>query len=350
LLPDPLPPEIAERLIAIDQEPIQRTDAATRKMHAGILALLAGVQTDSAANYLRKVWQTDETRRNDAALALAQRPDGDNWAYLVSSISGLDKETAGDVLMKLKEVNRRPRDGKYYRELIQLGLRIKDSGADAAVALLEHWTGQKLTNGDSDWRSALQAWKQWYEKEFPTEQPISEPNQTQTNHRWTVPELAAALASAESTPDLSRGQRLFATAQCAKCHRHGPVGESLGPDLTSLAGRFSRIDMIDAMINPSKNVPDSYRGKKLTLTNGETLHGLVSAGPHNSWIVLKSDGERTRVAGDEVEEMGDLQQSTMPDGLLDKLTASEVADLIHYLESQPTLHVAGASAEPNPTR
>ena len=333
LLPEKLPPEMVERLIQIDSAPATRTDAATRKMHAGILALLAGADGDAAVSYLRKAWQTDETHRSDIALALAQRPEGDNWAYLVSSFPSLDKDTAGDVIVKLISVNRRPRDGKHYRELIQLGLRLKDSGA-ASIALLEHWTQQKLTNDQSDWQSAIQVWQKWYEREFPGETPISKPDEPSVSGKWTSAELISALSAVDSPADTSRGQRLFSTAQCAKCHRYGTIGESMGPELTSLASRFTRADMIDATINPSKIVSDQYRGKKISLTNGQTLNGLVTVGPGDSWIVLKSDGERVKIPADEVDDISELRVSTMPEGLLDKLSAREVADLVHFLESQ----------------
>ncbi len=346
LLPEKLPPEIVERLIQIDQAPATRTDAATRKMHAGILALLAGADGEAAVSYLRKAWQTDETHRNDIALALAQRPDGDNWAYLVSSLSSLDKETAGDVIVKLISVNRRPRDGKYYRELIQLGLRLKDSGT-ATIALLEHWTQQKLTDESANWQTAIQVWQKWYEKEFPGEAPISKPDEPNVSGKWTSAELISALSALDNPADVSRGQRLFSTAQCAKCHRYGMIGESMGPELTSLAGRFTRADMIDATINPSKIVSDQYRGKKISLTNGQTLNGLVTIGPNDSWIVLKTDGERVKIPAEEVDDISELQTSTMPEGLLDKLSAREVGDLVHFLESQsygPAAQTAAANS------
>jgi len=206
--------------------------------------------------------------------------------------------------------------------------------------LLEHWTGQQITTGDTDWQSAIQAWKKWYEREFPSETPISAPGESRTGDQWSVSELTAAIVALDGSADVSRGQRLFSTAHCAKCHRYGTVGDSLGPDLTSLAGRFSRVDMIDAMLNPSKHVSDQYRGRKLTLSNGQTVSGLLAPGMNDSLIVLQADGERVKLLAEDVEEISELKQSSMPEGLLDKLSARDVADLIHFLESQPMGRVA----------
>ncbi len=344
LLPEKLPTHIAERLIQIDKTPTQRTDAATRKMRAGILALLAGCDDAATRSYLHTVWQNEELRRNDVALVLAQRPEGENWAYLVSSFPNLDPDTAGEVLMKLREVKRRPREGKQYRELIQLGLRLKDSGAIATVALLEHWTQQTLGSGEVDWQTAIQLWKNWFAQEFPEEAPISASADPRQSTRWTATELINAMAALDSPADVSRGQRLFSTAQCAKCHRYGTTGDALGPDLTALAGRFTRVDMIEAIVHPSKIVSDQYRGKKITTRNGQTMNGLLTIGPDDSWIVLNSSGDRISIPISEVEEIGELNQSTMPDGLLDKLSAQEVADLIYFLQSDAKGQVAGVPA------
>ena len=43
--------------------------------------------------------------------------------------------------------------------------------------------------------------------------------------------------------DYDRGRRLFGEANCFACHRFDNEGGSLGPDLTSVAGRFSVRDL-----------------------------------------------------------------------------------------------------------
>lgn len=348
LLPEPLPPEIAQRLIEIDQAPSDRTDAATRRMRAGILALLAGCTDETSQNYLRTVWQNEELRRSDVALVLAQHPDGENWAYLVSSFPNLDADTAGEVLQKLREVNRRPRDGRHYRELIELGMRLKDAGAVGVVALLEHWTQQKLAGESKDWRTAMQLWTKWFAEKYPAEAPVSTSSESRQSGRWTTMELMNAIATLDGPADLSQGQRVFSKAQCAKCHRFGAIGESLGPDLTSVAARFTRGEIIEATVHPSKTISDQYRGKKLTTNSGQTMSGLLTVGPDNTWLILDSNGNRQTVPVVEVDEIADMTQSTMPDGLLDSLTAREVADLIHFLQTDPNGRVATMPAESTP--
>lgn len=341
-MPEKIPSSLAKRLIEIDQMPTERTDSATRKMRAGILALLGASGDKEAIEYLHTVWQTEELRRNDVAFVLAQSPEGENWPYLVASFTHLDRETAGEVLVKLQQVNRRPREGKHYRELIELALRLKDTGASAAVTLLEHWTQKKLSPPNSHWQAAVAAWKQWYAEEFPDETPIATADQPRANTSWTTTTLLNALATVETPVDLQRGQRVFSTAQCAKCHRFGNIGDSMGPDLTTLARRFNTTEMIEAIVHPSKTVSDQYRGKRIITLTGQTYSGLLTMGPDDHWIVLRSTGDRIKVAVADVDEIEDLSQSTMPDGLVDTLSASEVNDLIHFLQSDPNSRLAAS--------
>ena len=66
-------------------------------------------------------------------------------------------------------------------------------------------------------------------------------------------------------------------------------------------------------------------------------------GQNGSWIVLKSDGERMSVSADEVEDVADLQQSAMPEGLLNNLSPRDVADLLRFLESEKLGRVADSA-------
>ena len=50
-----------------------------------------------------------------------------------------------------------------------------------------------------------------------------------------------------------------------------------------------------------------------------------------SYLVWLKDGRSVTVAPSEVEELKESKQSTMPEGLLDSLTTSEINDLFAYL-------------------
>ena len=76
---------------------------------------------------------------------------------------------------------------------------------------------------------------------------------------WTQAELEPQLAAvAAPERDLKRGRELF-LSQCAACHRYGPQGGVIGPDLTGIAGRFDRRTILESLLDPWRVVADPYR-------------------------------------------------------------------------------------------
>ena len=64
---------------------------------------------------------------------------------------------------------------------------------------------------------------------------------------------------------------------CARCHQHGNVGQAgLGPDLTTVASRMKRRDLLEAIVEPSKVIADQYRALTVETTGGEIVTGLAA--------------------------------------------------------------------------
>src|SRR5688500_8341204 len=55
--------------------------------------------------------------------------------------------------------------------------------------------------------------------------------------------------TAPVSPEL--GRPLF-DKQCATCHRFGGIGTDVGPDLTTIASRFKKADLLESILWPSK--------------------------------------------------------------------------------------------------
>ena len=51
--------------------------------------------------------------------------------------------------------------------------------------------------------------------------------------------------------------------------------------------------------------------------------------------MLQSNGEKVRLAKSDVEEMAPNVVSSMPEGLFNKLSLAEIADLVAYLYETP---------------
>ena len=341
-MPNPMSESLATSLMRLDQRLIGRTDLAATQVRLGVIALLAREKNDEYMQYLRDCWDQEEDRRADIAIGLAQLPDGNNWSYLVASLPELDDLSGREVLTTLTNVGRRPRDPVFYRTAIELGFRLRQQNSAAAVALLEHWTGGQMEITSDSWRAPLVQWSRWYEETFPKADPIAV-DEPAHKGRYSTDQIAAFLEN-NGLGDPHTGHDLFASAQCSSCHQFNGTGQGIGPDLTSIAGRFSIREMIEATIDPHKSVATRYQAKTIITEDGQQITGLVVDEKNSPYVVMTSDGQFVKVERDEVEDIRKSKLSHMPEGLLNELSLSQVADLFAYLVKGPRTNLASRSS------
>ena len=152
---------------------------------------------------------------------------------------------------------------------------------------------------------------------------------------WTLDEALAAVAASSHKPDLARGKKLYAEVMCSRCHRSDDQGVPLGPDLTHVAARFSRRDLLDSMINPSRVIDEKYRSLLLETGDGQLLSGVLVGGDSTSFYIAADPLQPTqfqRVSRERISSRRHSPVSTMPQNLLNSLTAEEIVDLLGYLE------------------
>lgn len=155
-------------------------------------------------------------------------------------------------------------------------------------------------------------------------------------HQWSLDELAAVAPDAEHGRNFERGRRMFAVANCFKCHRVGDEGGSVGPDLTGVGRRFDSRYIIEATIDPNKVISDQYKASTFILKDGRTVTGRVANIAGNNIMVMTdmlNPGHFANVEQTDVEETHDSNVSMMPAGLLNTLEKEEVLDLLAYLRS-----------------
>ncbi|MGI9472269.1 MAG: L-sorbosone dehydrogenase [Rubripirellula sp.] len=153
---------------------------------------------------------------------------------------------------------------------------------------------------------------------------------------WKVDDLLNSVATDEHVPDFQQGKRVFAAAQCYKCHRMGVQGGILGPDLTSAGGRFSAKDLLVSIIEPSKEVSDQYGATQFLTDDGRIVVGRVVNMNGNDLRVMTNmldPSQLATVKRDTVEATRSAKTSMMPEGLLDTFTPDEIADLVAYLRA-----------------
>lgn len=152
---------------------------------------------------------------------------------------------------------------------------------------------------------------------------------------WTVSELVPLLSGLDQKRDLARGARVFRGTLCIQCHRFAGDGGSTGPDLTGVAGRYSREDMLRTLIEPSHSISDQYEQSAVLLREGGRVVGRVVGMTDSELKVNTNPFGRSIVTipRAQIDRVEPLETSAMPDHLLDVLLAEEILDMMAYLES-----------------
>jgi putative heme-binding domain-containing protein len=338
-LPDTPSRDLLAELRALDQRLQGMTGEPVARLRVGIVAVLGGSAEAESINYLRELYYNDPQRRAPVAMSLTQQPDGDNWPILVDSLRTAEGEPARTILAALTSVDRRPETSEPFRNTILLGLRLQSNGGELAVQLMEKWVDEKPYAAGAPLGDKLATWQAWYADTFPNELPAELPKESQPN-KWSYDELLSFLESPQGQAgSASRGEQAFHDGQCINCHRFGSRGESIGPDLTTVAQRFQRKEILESVVYPNQVVSDQYVSQTI-VANGKTYTGIAARQADGSLVVLQSDGQKAHLEAQDIEEVSQSKLSAMPEGLLNRLSLEQVADLFAYLVNAPEPNVA----------
>ena len=136
---------------------------------------------------------------------------------------------------------------------------------------------------------------------------------------------------AEKSGDMARGEAAWKKFQCAACHNGG--GQMSGPSLAGVTSRFSREDIVRAIVDPNENVPDRYRATLVATEDGQLFKGSIVYESMAGVMLATNTGEVVRIDAADIEAKRKTSKSLMPEGLLDRATDQEIADLWAYLKN-----------------
>lgn len=144
--------------------------------------------------------------------------------------------------------------------------------------------------------------------------------------------LATKMSSLDfSTGDIDRGKAIYQKLRCAQCH---DAGNRLGPRLEGLGKRFSRVDLLRSIVDPSDFVPDRYQSVAIATLDGNVIRGTIVYDSVAGLVLQTADGMTATVRKADIDERSISKTSLMPDGLLDEATDQEWIDLVKFLESK----------------
>ena len=115
------------------------------------------------------------------------------------------------------------------------------------------------------------------------------------------------------------------------------TGGNVGPDLTAVAQRFQRHDILEAITDPNKVVSDQYSLTTLTVIKfgggEEAVTGLLQEETSGTIRILTDalSGATREFYHNVVKKKEKAAVSIMPPALMNIMTAEEVADLLAFL-------------------
>ncbi|MBY0229709.1 MAG: c-type cytochrome, partial [Gemmataceae bacterium] len=287
---------------------------------AELVRLVAELPVERSMPVLRKLWGRvglDE----EIVLHLARHPRAEDHPRLLIGLGSARLAVVENALAGLEKL-----EAQEKPEAEALIMAMRQLPVEKATAALRARLLARLEKATGNKEKTLDDWAIWAAEKWPAlARKLVSPDGVD-EYAWKKRLEKVAWKKG----DAKRGAAVFAKASCASCHSGA---SALGPDLAGVAGRFSRADLMTAIIRPSKDVPARYRTTRITTERGLAHDGIIVYEAFDGIILQTGPGTTIRLAGKRIASKRLLAQSLMPTGLLDRLADGEIADLYAFLRS-----------------
>ena len=156
---------------------------------------------------------------------------------------------------------------------------------------------------------------------------------------WKMEDLVPRLAEASRGRSWEGARTAFVQGQCVLCHRVSAdaalPASVLGPDLTSVASRFNRRDLLEQILDPSKIIDEKFRTTTLFLADGSDLSGTIETEDATKLLLRPNplSPDTLEITKSTIRRREHSPVSPMPAELLNTLTADQILDLLAWFEA-----------------
>ncbi len=316
-------------------------DPSERLKVAAIQALSAlgiGAETDQ----LRELLTSDtagEASQLAALEALANHADGDLIQFIqIARLSRWDsvRTAAGEWQAKL------PLDDaiRFYRsDLAEGSVALRRAALkglaqledDRAGRLIEGWF-DTLTAGDLDPSLVLDVLMAAEQSRFAPLSVKLKAHREQGGSTDRLKDYRATLVGGNA----ANGRQLFSERQdlaCARCHKIGDLGGDVGPNLSTVGGRLSREQILEAIVLPNESITAGFESVVVELKDGSVWSGLLKSESESTLVISSlEDGDVEIPLADVATRRVGL--SAMPEETVTLMSKPELRDLIEFLATQ----------------
>ena len=245
-----------------------------------------------------------------------------------------------------------PQNSSALQKAAIAGLR-RNQSARCAEVLLEHWKTSGL-NQRQEILNILLTRQEWTEVMLKTlEQGALAPEELGAVQRQKLlkhaspavrersEKIFAAIGSdrqkvleqykgvAELKGDPAKGHVLF-TQNCSICHRLKSEGQSIGPDLGTVATKPVS-ELLVAILDPNQAIDPAYTGYSAITKDDRELSGILVAETPNSISLRMAGGAEESLLRSNLVELKASTRSLMPEGFETALKPQDMADLLVYI-------------------
>jgi len=299
-----------------------------------VVFLFGAIESPENRKVLREQYENMGVR-SAAVISLTYRPQAEDRPKFVEGLESSQIEVLTACLGALEKLPT-TKDAEENVALIKAARRLgSDKGEyplrERVIRLLERNSGVAYAfeygaNGYRDQPEALSAWTEWAIQTYP--------DQAEALRGGNASELEEIKKLVETVNwdagDPERGRKVFETRACHQCHGGS---RALGPDLAGVTGRFSREDLLTAIIIPSKDVSPRYQTTAIETQDGKIVTGMVIYESVDGVLLRNSTNQSFRFESNEIASRRKVNTSLMPTGLLKDVPPDQIADLYAYLRT-----------------
>jgi quinoprotein glucose dehydrogenase len=143
----------------------------------------------------------------------------------------------------------------------------------------------------------------------------------------------AAFREALAGGDAYRGRRLFfenAVVSCVRCHKVNGTGGEVGPDLSKLGGQQKRDYLLEALVDPNRQIAKGFESLIIATQDGKVVTGIVKEDTAEHLKLMTAEGNFVIVKKSDIDEQA-RGKSAMPEDVTKKLSKAEIRDLVEFL-------------------
>jgi quinoprotein glucose dehydrogenase len=131
--------------------------------------------------------------------------------------------------------------------------------------------------------------------------------------------------------DAVEGEMIFKSGQCTQCHLVNGSGGNVGPDLSHVATRLPRRDLLESIVSPNAKIAEGYATISVTTKDNDTITGTIQSQSAAELTLKDPDGQLIHF------KTADIESKTAPTTAMpvmsEVLTDREIRHIVEYLST-----------------